>query len=306
MSKTIVWRIHDQKPGHANQTRGLVRALAEMTAVECYDIAVSERWETWSWVLTGTFPPGKDLPRPHLIAGAGHATHLGVLAARRAYGGKTLILMRPTLPMWLFDLCVVPQHDGVKSTENVIETLGVLNAVTPSTTRDHQAGLFLVGGPTAATHWDSGAVWDQILAVARLQPTTDWIVATSRRTPTDFHRRGNLALPSHVNVVPHEQTDANWLPQQLRRASQVWVSADSASMVYEALTSGAAVGLLSMPGRKTGRVASGMQQLVASGWVTRFEDWDRSSRLTSPALRLHEAQRCAELICDRFQLSRAA
>jgi hypothetical protein len=28
--KTVIWRIHDWKPGHANQTQGLVNSLAAM------------------------------------------------------------------------------------------------------------------------------------------------------------------------------------------------------------------------------------------------------------------------------------
>ena len=61
-------------------------------------------------------------------------------------------------------------------------------------------------------------------------------------------------------------------------------------MVYEALTSGAAVGLLAVQGQKAGRVARGMHELQQAGWVTRFCDWDRRSPLPSPPGQLHEAR----------------
>jgi mitochondrial fission protein ELM1 len=94
------------------------------------------------------------------------------------------------------------------------------------------------------------------------------------------------------------------VPQKLARAAQVWVSQDSVSMVYEALTSGAAVGLFPVPGKRTGRVARGMNQLEQGGWVTSFSAWDRATPLPSPPAQLHEARRCAELICERLQLPR--
>jgi hypothetical protein len=77
-------------------------------------------------------------------------------------------------------------------------------------------------------------------------------------------------------------------------------------MVYEALTSGAAVGLLAVPKKEIGRVARGMQQLQQSGWITRFADWNQPGPLPIPPGKLHEAHRCAQIICERYQLSRAA
>jgi hypothetical protein len=40
--------------------------------------------------------------------------------------------------------------------------------------------------------------------------------------------------------------------------------------------------------------------------VTRFADWQSAEPLTKPPGKLHEAERCAALICERYLLSRAA
>ena len=304
--KTVIWRIHDAKPGHANQTRGLVRALAALTDVETIDIPAPSKWLSWQWWVTGTFPLGCDLPKPDLIVGAGHATHVAVLAARSAHGGKAIVLMKPSLPLRLFDLCIIPEHDAVTAAGNLLSTRGVLNVIEPSNSQEVTRGLMLIGGPSSTYGWDSAAMIDQIIAAAVGQPSIDWTLTTSRRTPADFLEHLSASKPPNLTIVPCEQTGPGWVPQELARSAQVWVSEDSVSMVYEALTSGAAVGLLSVPSERSGRVARGVHALVRDGWVTRFADWQSTEPLAKPPGKLHEAARCAALICERYLLSRAA
>lgn len=301
---TVVWRIHDQKPGHANQTRGLVEALATMTNIECFDVAAPTGRRCWLWCLQSKFPPGQQLPRPDIIVGAGHGTHWAVLAARRAAGGRAIILMKPSLPARLFDLCIVPEHDSVRLGKNVIHTRGVLNAIAPCASHQRERGLILIGGPSANSGWNHDAIISQIIVSALQQASVEWTLTTSRRTPPDFTQLLSAECPENLTIVPHEQTGPGWVGHALARAAQVWVSEESVSMVYEALTSGAAVGLFAVPDNRAGRVARGMAELVRTGWVTRFDDWDRQGPLPSPPEQLHEARRCAELICARYQLPR--
>ncbi|TWU28173.1 mitochondrial fission ELM1 family protein [Bythopirellula polymerisocia] len=303
---TVIWRMHDGKPGHANQTRGLVNALSDILPVQCHDLLAPARTQSLKWWFAKQFPPGKTLPRPQLILGAGHSTHLAMLAARRCYGGKAIVLMKPSLPPRLFDLCIVPEHDGLAAAPHVVLSRGVLNLVSPSFMKEAGRGLLLVGGPSAAHGWNSLAIVEQITTIVTDQPKFTWKLTTSRRTPPDFLGLLRTHQLANLTIVPHEETDPDWVPSELSRSSQVWVSEDSVSMVYEALTSGASVGLLEVPQKQVGRVARGVQELRAQGWVTRFSDWDRSRSLPAPAHPLHEANRCAALICERFQLADAA
>ena len=89
----VVWRFSDGKSGHDNQSLGLVDALQRRTRIHSYDIPV-QPGAALDWLI-GRFPAGSLLPDPWLIIGAGHATHLPMLAARRARGGRTAVLMRP-------------------------------------------------------------------------------------------------------------------------------------------------------------------------------------------------------------------
>ena len=58
-----------------------------------------------------------------------------------------------------------------------------------------------------------------------------------------------------LTVVPVAATGPDWLPAQLARAGQAWATADSVSMVYEALTAGAAVGILDVPRQRASRIS---------------------------------------------------
>lgn len=297
---TIIWQIHDGKPGHRNQLRGLTNALAKIVPIEVHSMEAPSRRSSLGAFFSRRFLPGKNLPRPNLILGAGHATHLAVLAAKRACGGRTVILMKPTLPTRLFNLCIVPEHDGVANSGNVVTTRGVLNVVRPSTRHDSSAGLLLIGGPSAAHGWSNDRMIEQILAVVHSDPEIQWHLTTSRRTPASFLPELGQRVVDNLTITPHERTEATWVPNRLASTSQVWVSADSVSMVYEALTSGAAVGILEVPSEKLGRVAAGMQKLVVEGWVTEFSGWQPGNRLDFPREQLDEASRCARLVYDRL------
>jgi len=214
--------------------------------------------------------------------------------------------MKPSLPPALFDLCLIPAHDHVAESKKIVTTRGVLNVVRPTQQHDQRSGLLLVGGPSAAHDWSHERMLEQIAAITSGDPQTDWQLTTSRRTPQSFTPRLAERKISNLIVTPHQETTPEWLPQQLTRAAQVWVSEDSVSMVYEALTSGAAVGVLEVPSRRHGRVAAGIDTLIQEGWATRFADWQPGSQLASPPVQLDEARRCAEIVCQRFFSQAAA
>lgn len=296
----VIWRLTDAKPGHENQSLGLCNALARLVDLVRYDIPVDTalltRWTGW---LTGRFSAGQGLPSPDLIIGAGHRTHLALLAARRAFGGRAVVIMNPTLPRGLFDLCVIPEHDSVTGS-NVFLTRGVLNRVVAGE-RDRLSGtLLLIGGRSAHFNWQSGAVISQIERIVRHQPEESFVLSNSRRTPDDLMAQlATLQLPN-LTLVPWQQTGPDWVAQQLETSHAAWVSEDSVSMVYEAITSGAMVGLIELEKSRPGRVSSGVQGLVDNGWVTRFADWQERGVLREPPGSFNEAARCAEWMVEQW------
>ena len=298
---TTLWLITDNKPGHRSQLQGLAQALAARTTVETHWIDTPAGLAAFGHWLTGRFPPGAALPAPDLILVAGHRTHLAGLATRRARGGRLIALMRPSLPLGWFDLCVIPQHDRPPTRANVFATRGVLNTARPSPEREADKGLFLIGGPSKHHGWDTPGLLAQINAILAATPAMRWTLTTSRRTPADTES-ALLALREHgVDVRPVRDTPPGWAMEQVARSAQAWVTEDSVSMVYESLTAGAATGLLAVPRQGETRITAGVAELQRAGLITAFADWVRTGQLAAPLERLAEADRVAEAVLARFR-----
>lgn len=295
----VIWRLLDGKPGHENQTRGLADALTELLPVTLHDLPVGARLHGWLAWLTRRCPMGRGLPAPDLIIGAGHATHPYLLACRRARGGRSVVLMRPSLPLRWFDLCLIPEHDAVAERDNLLQTRGALNTVRPGAGQDPQAGLILIGGPSAHYAWDDAALAEQLRAIAR-QDARHWTVTTSRRTPPDTVALLQRLAGDNLRLIPYADTAPGWVHEQLRGVAAAWVTEDSVSMLYEALTAGVACGLLPVPARRASRVRQGVRRLLADGMLTAFADWQAGQPLLPPAQPLDEARRCARWIVDKW------
>jgi mitochondrial fission protein ELM1 len=296
----VVWRFSDGKPGHDNQSLGLTDALQRRLPLELYEVPVWPGQRSWFDWLSGHYPAGRLLPAPWLLVGAGHATQVPMLAARRARGGRAVVLMSPLLPGRLFDLCVIPAHDRPRPAANVLETRGGLNRVQAVTEGRHDSGLLLVGGPSRHYRWHTAEVIDQVARIIRYTPLRQWTLATSRRTPAGFAgqlRRFVFSATRSVRVVPWHETSPGWLQDQYRRADCAWVTEDSVSMLYEALTAGLPTGVLELPARRDGRVVRGVRQLVRMQQVTPFNEWIRGCPLRRPDRIYDEAGRCADWIC---------
>jgi uncharacterized protein len=287
-SSLVVWRLLDGKPGHVHQSQGLVQALQQQRQVHVVDIALHSAASGWWYALTGHWPLGAGLPAPDLIVGAGHATHGHLLAAQRVYGGKTVCLMQPTVPVSWFDVCLIPEHDQYRGSGSFIETRGVLNHIlVPSAeAREPQQTLLLVGGPSKHYAWDDALVVAQVFALVHAQPEHQFVLTTSRRTPQTFIAALQRIHLSNLRIYPYADTASDWVQNALQRAHTVWVTEDSVSMVYESLTAQAAVGLMNVQPRR----------FVDQQLVTRFDLAGAYRQALRPATGFNEAQRCGQLL----------
>lgn len=291
----VLWRFTDGKPGHEKQTLGLCQALARETSATLHAIPVRRGWKNLAYWLGGHCPYGEGLPPPDLLLGAGHATHLPMLAARRRHGGRIVVLMRPSLPLALFDLCLIPEHDAPPVRGNVVPTQGALNNVRPEGRHDPRRALILIGGPSSHFRWDSEAIARQVGELVQSRPGLHWTLTTSRRTPAGF--LGDLGRDD-IECLAAENTPAGWLEAELARTGAAWVTPDSVSMVYEALTAGCRVGLFDLPAMADSRVARSILALTSKGTVVGFPP-PPAHDSASPTP-LNEAGRCARLILEKW------
>lgn len=252
-------------------------------------------------LLTRKFRAGDTLPAPDLIVGAGHSTHLTMLCARHARGGRTIVLMRPSLPGAWFDLCFIPEHDRPRHSANIRFTRGALNTIQPSPDKDPHKGLILIGGPSRHYRWDEQALLTQIRRILE-DVSVHWQITDSARTPDSTRRALSSLAYSNLVHIPCAATGPGWIAKQLTDASITWVTEDSVSMLYEALTSGTAVGVLNMPANKSSRLVAAISQLAKDKLIVRHDDWARGQELVTTQAGLHEADRCARLVLQHFCL----
>ena len=295
----VVWRFVDGKPGHEKQSAGLLQALAELVAIEVYEFDMRFKGLLWRQVRGYARRGPIDIPAPDLLIGVGHRTHLPMVVAQAACGGRSVVLMKPTLPHRLFDLVFVPRHDRYRRKGNLVETRGVI-CPSGNSAKDPSEGLILLGGTNPYFHWSSQDVATQVGAITRAAPEVRWQVCDSRRTPADLRQ----ALPAVPNLVyrPWQSTPSDFLTRALGVAHTVWVTADSASMLYESLSVGAHVGIIALAPKKTDRAnkhARGIRLLLSQGHVFSTADGFRLQGRLLPPHFFPENRRCASIVLDR-------
>ncbi|HSG03114.1 MAG TPA: ELM1/GtrOC1 family putative glycosyltransferase, partial [Marinobacterium sp.] len=251
-----IWVLTDGKPGHVNQSLGLAEALIRLRS----NFTLRQLPVTSGWGLLAEDEP------PRLIISAGRRTHLWSWLCKIRYGSKSVVLMRPSLPLCLFDLAFVPEHDvvGSRASTRFFQTRGALNRMRPGE-KVPQSALILVGGPSKHVAWDSISVQDKIQRIFEENNDIQLRIVTSRRTPPDFIK--TLKAMSGIELILPEVVDANWLPGALSETQRVWVTTDSVSMVFEALTAGCVVSLIGLESTLNSRTQRGMQMLLESGTV---------------------------------------
>lgn len=303
--RPVVWLLSDGKAGHVNQLRGLGERLETLRGARLVWVSSRRHRATWWQALAGR-PPRIDAPAPDLVIGAGSGTHPLLLACRGYRDAMTVVLMRPGFPSRWVDLKVIPEHDRPVARGDILATQGALTAVRPNPAliTDRRA-LVLLGGQSPHFHWDSDAILDQLTTLLREYPDWRWTVTSSRRTPDALiERLANLGAPN-LRFYHHDDTAVDWLSQQLRAHRVAWVSPDSVSMLYEALTAGLPTGILAL--RTTGkrRLVSGIRTLHERG---QLQDWRARAALmqdfSGRPWHLWEANRVAHWLIDRYEEGR--
>lgn len=306
----VICIISDGKKGHLSQTRGLAQALLTRANTlrpdkphSCYELDVSHLGFFSKLTYKGK---NTQQPRANLVLCAGHGTHLVALKMAHKMHCPCMVCMKPSLPMRMFSLCIIPRHDFAPSSSvpgNVLLTEGALNSILPSPETEKKETLLLIGGPSKEFGWDEDYILTQLTTLARFN-TGQMVLTTSRRTPPDFVYALEAACPS-IRIEPVENTGATWVADHLACAREVWVTQDSVSMVYEALSSGAPVGIIEMPvhpkraGKAPSRVARGLAKLVEGGYVSSFTHWAKTHELPL-GQPLHETSRAADYIFTHF------
>ncbi|TCO77558.1 mitochondrial fission ELM1 family protein [Chromatocurvus halotolerans] len=295
-----IWLLSDGKAGHEAQLQGLGQALARRRPVTVTWIDVASRRAGWTDLLRGRYPDLTASNTPTIAVGAGHATHRQLLTLGRASGCLTCVLMRPSLPLRCFDTAVVPRHDLPPQSPRVLVTEGVLNPILPATKVDDSRGLILLGGPSRHFHFPVDDVCTRVALLCQRFPGMQWTASTSRRTPDGTIAALAAKAVANLQVISHTDTPQGWVAQMLSGCAQAWITEDSVSMVYEALSAGTATGLLALPTVRAGRLQHGMENLHRRNMINLLDPILAGQSPQRPAQPLQEAARAADWLLQKL------
>lgn len=264
--------VSDGKAGHRSQAQGLFKAMQRQCAeaVTLQEISIDDLpiGALLSSLLRHQVT-GVD-QAPNYIFGVGSHTHFRVWLFGQVYRqAKTVILMKPSLPFALFDYAVIPEHDGVAASPKVLVTQGALNPIVNEQRHQPNRILIALGGSSKRHQWNDEKVLNSILKITADNPKAEIILTTSRRTPKAFLgvlEQQNFA--AQLQIYPVEQTPQGWIFEEMQKAEAVWVTEDSVSMIYEALTAGCKVGVIQIDRLKEDRITKSVDEILKQGLVS--------------------------------------
>ena len=308
----------DGRLGHEKQTRGILQALAGITATSVVHKKVSvspaaycKSWAAYLFSSLQSHGP-KELGSCDLIIGTGTHTHIPMLLEKKARASlpgtrvRVVTCMGPdALLRTKFDLCCIPAHDEPAAADNVFVTVGPPNTVRHEGKQQDDRGLILVGGVDAKSHvWNSEKTTAQLRIIINGSPAIHWTISSSPRTPDNTCRSLEEIAASMKNVsfFRSAQTPAGWIEEQYALNRTVWVTADSISMVYEALTAGCSVGVLPVEWlRNDNKFNKSLNYLTREKMIVAFDAWQNGTPMPAPKDELlDESKRCAEEIVRRW------
>ena len=276
--------------------RGLLHGMQQ-------HITVESSWLDINQGLGQCWQSIRALPKGSVVAGTGRLTWRYLLLAKLIFGLKTIVLSSPKVwPLAWFDFVVSPRHDGLMESGRILCSEGVLSPMMPAEAPDPERGLILVGGPSNRYGWDEAAILRQIQTlVARTNKR--WRLTNSRRTPPGLLDQIEALSLHNVEIFAVEDTPPHWVRDNLLASSTAWVTEDSMSMVFEALSAGIQVGLLAVPRLGQGRVTESIDSLLQRRWVTGFEEFEKTNVMLSARPPLQEASRVAGIIAERLGIA---
>ncbi|MBE0585697.1 MAG: mitochondrial fission ELM1 family protein [Desulfofustis sp.] len=310
MDKLRITLFRDGRPGHLKQSRGIVCALRRYVDVEVAEVEVIRRSILFDVIFFAAYLLGRQSPqrseeRCDLVLGAGSRTHLPMLSYARDHLARSVVCMTPPWPLRSrFDLCCSPIHDRVRPADNLFLTIGPPNSAVAGTSHQSDIGLFCIGGEDGASHvWDDDRIVTDVRRVIERSALRAWIITSSPRTPktTEVKCAALAAAFPEVTFVPFDRTEPGWIEQQYHDHGTVWITADSISMVYEALTAGCRVGIIPVRWRKKeSKFAYSERYLVDKKLVVSLSRWLDNPEQWGEHEPLDEADRCAREIIKRW------
>ena len=302
----------DGRPGHEKQSLGIIKALKGYVDVDLNKVEVpgTTLFDDFVSHLTLLLKLGKTshsdkYQKTDLFIGTGSRTHVPMLSACPNKSVKIVTCMTPALYLRAkFDLCFVPYHDQVTPRENIFYTFGPPTLSQQSTVLDPNRSLILIGGRDESSHkWDERKLISDLDRLIRETEKVAWLISSSPRTPesTEALISQKLDTLPRVSFIPFSETGPGWVEHKYGTHESVWITADSVSMVYEALSAGCKVGILPVAWRRrNNKFQRSLDHLLDEKLIVTLPQYLQGASKWHDHEPLNEADRCAREILRRW------
>jgi len=294
--KLNIWLILDGKRGHEKQIEDLAFCINKKIQSNITKIQRCSFFKVILNFLKISDDACKNLPGPDLIIASGHRTHFDALQKRSRYGGKVIIVMKPSIPTFIFDLSIISFHDKIIWKKNIFFTFGSLNKVKNKKKQIKNNGLILLGGPSKNYFWSNENVANEIKKIINSNPNINFTLATSRRTPNLFIKELNLEN-KNLKIISHEKTSSDWLEKVIGNYEYSWVTQDSISMLFELIASGSKVTCISLK-NKNNKFQELYKQMYEDNLIN-FNNM-KYKKVKSMSYCKSSAENCADYICENI------
>ena len=252
------WVVSEGMAGTENQCIAVAEALG--VSYDTKRIALKQPWKSLSPHVGlerhSTFSPALSAPWPDLVIASGRKSIAASRFIKRMSEGKsfTVQIQDPRIDPSQFDLVAVPHHDPTRG-DNVVVTDAAPNRITKAKLKASLLDFpqfdvmssprvaVLIGGSSKAYTMNE-RVTNRLAAQLR-GLDAHLMVTSSRRTGAKNEAILRRALP---NAYFYDGDGANPYFAMLAAADFILVTADSASMLSDACTSGKPVYMINLEG----------------------------------------------------------
>jgi len=273
--------LSDGKPGHVNQSIALARHLGR--AYDTVPVRFRNRpFKLLSYLLDriGVYLPSLlrwDPPAGDFCAvvSAGSETYYANKVLARRFGIPAVAIMLPRGYRLDFDRIIAQEHDRPPRKGNILVLPVNLCRVEPQGVFRPRAGeryvALVVGGPNRVFGFDRETFRQALESIFAGFPGCRIVVATSRRTPADIEEE--IDRHPFEEKFLYSRDPVNPIPDFLASCEHVFLTADSTSMISEAVTFGRArIEILILPMRnRPGKYGRMIGSLVELGCVHLFD-----------------------------------
>lgn len=254
------------------------------------------------WTLTGDSCARLLATPAAAVISCGTATEAVNLIVSRDCRAKSCYIQKPQFGTRRFTAVLIPEHDRPADGANLLRTGGAVSVLDQrrlAALRDRArtetgiptgalAAALLIGGPSKHAPWDPATLEHVFFALRDLsrQHKLYLLITTSRRTDAAVESMIERIFTAQsycpVILIAGRSNPPNAYEGMLAAADRLLVTADSVSMISEAVGSGKPVGLIT-PGAAIadkGKFGRFIQHLEKSGAALRLSPADLESFLT--------------------------